>query len=803
MIKFIFPFVLCQIAAQVTALGSIVYSSMYTGSLSGPALMALIQAMANGSALLITQRISFQKAPQLIFLGTMLFSITNAAITYVTGDISVVSLFMRLLTGAMLNSLLLSQGPRIISNDINKSNQIIQGWASVSSLIGFGLAPILATSVKSMFAFDVLLNAIALGTFAINSGTINFTVFFKEDAKSSFNIDLFEKSIFYLGLASFVLWCFGGFFHVIEVPLLLQRFGLNQVQLSSIFIITLIFNIISITTLNRNLIAKKPWTTLILATLGLGISSIAYLGASKITTVWIIVSVIGITNGAFNLSQTTLLQKIESPQARLSSFIFVRLLGQVGMMIGALLAGSGVIIGINQLSMEIEHRENNKNTNEKTLNILVENLPKNLYPFKNSDASSMLVIHQIFENLFEYDNRNNLVPKLTESMNWNKDKTKLSLKIKKTIRFSNGDELITSDVATAIIEAKKHLGESGNWAFGELKNIKTLSDSEMEFEFKRPYTLFPAILASPYFGIYKLTREQGIIGTGNYQLGERTENKIFLKTNKFKKVSSEYGHIIITDKENKSLKYDISVKKIKGMALHKFNTLQTILFILNTKNNDLKSKQARCDIRNEISKIAPKVYTKWRPTDLGLQFSNDMFHASKNKEKTNKATKRKIRIYYSNSAAKFETSLNNEIIEKLKNSGIDAEFKQIPIQELVTKGQTGNFKAMMFGYVPDFVHPHALIGPLLKSNQLFNFSQYSDQNIDRLLNKATIESDRSKQYGLYREIIKATEEACATSFLGSQAGEIYITPLIEAPEIGQLGFYNIDLSKIRGKTGEE
>ena len=212
----------------------------------------------------------------------------------------------------------------------------------------------------------------------------------------------------------------------------------------------------------------------------------------------------------------------------------------------------------------------------------------------------------------------------------------------------------------------------------------------------------------------------------------------------------------------------------------------------------MKDKDARCALMDEISRIAPKVYNRWKSTDLGLPFSTDLFPAAaKPAQKWTKTSAGPLVIHFSNSAARFEEVSNSQISSTLMQSGFQVRFEQLQIQELVKRARKGAFTGLMFGFVPDFVHPHGLISPLMGSAQTYNFGRYSNPEVDRLLNKALSETDRLRQNQIYAQILKLLQSDCAVAFLGSQSGTIYISPYLNTPAIGQLGLHNLRLSTLR------
>lgn len=815
MMMLLIPIVLFQVAAQVSGLGALIYASMDSKGLSAPALIALIQATANAGALLVARYLSSKRqgfSPQFIFFGTVFFSILNTGVTVFTSDISGVALFARLLLGALTTSLLLSHGPSLISSDVKKGNQILQVWFSVAALIGFGLAPLLASSITNVFLVDLFLNLLGLGTLVVASKGTDFANFKASQSIMTPNslsreVGFIEKSTLYVALATFFLWCFGGFFHVVEVPLLIGRFGFSKFQVSAIFIFTLLLNIGAVTLMRKSWLTHRPWKILVVSTLIVALACIVYLQTHFISVVILTIALIGAANGAFNLSQSSILQEISSAQARLRSFIFVRLIAQVGLMVGALVAGSGLILSAGSDS-KISSPVAPENFKVKTVRILLPNIPTHIEPFKNINTSSMLVIHQIFDTLFEYDSRNNLNPKLVETLVWKNKNHNLILTLKKNLVFSNGDPLVANDVVNSLKEAKSNFGESGKWAFGYVQSIMALNEHQLEIRFRRPFTLMPAILASPYFRIFKRVKNGNIFGTGDYLISSRTSHQLTLLRNPLNKtIKYEAPDLIeISDKFEHGVQYTMSYEdlavlgSLQKMTPVEFKTLQTVVFLPNFLDPIFKSKEARCSLLAGLSQSIPLVYKTWKPADLGLPFSSDLFPPQAGAIATQKKVFRNpIQIHFSNSIAKFEQEANIKISERLRDLGFPITFEQIPIAELARIGKLGRFSGLMFGFGPDFVHPHALISPLLETGQTYNFGQYKNKDVDHLLGMALTEIDRTKQNKIYSAILQKIKGDCAIGFLGSQNRLLFFAPEVHPPDIGQLGLHNLRIANFRHK----
>jgi len=817
MVHLLLPVVLFQVAAQVSSLGSLIYASMSTAGLSGPALMALLQALANGGGLFLVKASGHRWQKRMVpayFFGLVLFSALSFVSALLSGQVSAVLLFIRLLFGAIVMGLLLARMPALLAGDEKRGNQIFQTWMTISALIGFGMAPILASSIQSLFGVDLALNGIALLAILRGNRISEMTdsnLESEEDA-GSYPADL--SAIASMGTVPLtvagltcLLWCFGGFFHVVEVPLLLQRFHLLNHQVSMVFIFTIAVNILSVAFLSRAWVARKSWSVIIASTCSLGLSCVLYIQAESMAVVWLVVFVIGAANGAFNLAQSTILHASTKGDVRIHAFLLSRFMGQVGLMFGALLAGSGLFYSVERIATPKKAGQEEIETSG-NLHVRLRRLPSRWEPYRTEDTSSMLVIRQIFDTLFDYDSRNNLIPRLAKSLAWADSSSTLFITLRDDARFSNGDALEAIDVVKSLEEARSELGQSGSWAFRHVSTIRAVGRDRVEFRFSRPFSLMPAILASPYFGIFKRLPDRRVLGTGEYSLKNEEPGIIRLARNPFTTNRQGPEAIAIYDHTDEAVLYNLSDEpvlpreKAQSLARVEFPSLQLILFIPNFKDPALASRAARCALIAALSEAAPNVYSQWRPAEFGLPLSTKQPLLPKDDYFNKLRVSKDVVIHYSDSVAKFEPQLNSEISSRLRVQGFEVEFKRVPITELLALGRNGRFSGLLFGFMPDFVHPYGLIAPLFQSGQTFNFGSYANPKINRLLDEALAATEKLSQTRIYSEALQTIQDDCSAAFLGTQSGVLYLDAAYLSPEIGQLGTHQLRFStlKLRGKS---
>ena len=150
-------------------------------------------------------------------------------------------------------------------------------------------------------------------------------------------------------------------------------------------------------------------------------------------------------------------------------------------------------------------------------------------------GTTMLYAQQVYKNingyLFEYNEKNELVPSIAESYQANADSSVFTIKLKKGVLFHNGEELTAADVVYTMERGKAHPFQPQN--FPLVDKAVALSDYEVEITLTSPYGSFLGILATPSFAILneKATEELGDkfarapVGCGPYKYVSWTEGE--------------------------------------------------------------------------------------------------------------------------------------------------------------------------------------------------------------------------------------------------------------------------------------
>jgi peptide/nickel transport system substrate-binding protein len=127
--------------------------------------------------------------------------------------------------------------------------------------------------------------------------------------------------------------------------------------------------------------------------------------------------------------------------------------------------------------------------------------PVNLIPSNSYTLASICVSNVMFEALVNYDMKGNMVPELATSWNFSPDGKTWTFNLRKGVKWSDGKDLTSADVAFSIKEVAEKLHPLGKQAFGPISRIETPDPHTVVFKFDKPYSPTGAFLSCWFSGI--------------------------------------------------------------------------------------------------------------------------------------------------------------------------------------------------------------------------------------------------------------------------------------------------------------
>ena len=158
----------------------------------------------------------------------------------------------------------------------------------------------------------------------------------------------------------------------------------------------------------------------------------------------------------------------------------------------------------------------------------------------------------------------------------------------------------------------------------------------------------------------------------------------------------------------------------------------------------------------------------------------------------------KVKVLVAGSEGIFLEDFNRELSINLAKKCFEVTFSGQPLAKFFKKLQTGDFEVALWGYIPDYLDPDAFLTPLLKTNQQYNFSKFSNHTVDTLLSLARELPDQLSRRLTFDKVFSILQQDNPVYFLGSQSGSFIISKKWQLDTIPGLGLHTIKIRNIMG-----
>ncbi|MGL5207902.1 ABC transporter substrate-binding protein [Cetobacterium sp.] len=424
--------------------------------------------------------------------------------------------------------------------------------------------------------------------------------------------------------------------------------------------------------------------------------------------------------------------------------------------------------------------------------------PKTLDPQNSTDNYSQVAITQIYDRLFEIDEKNGTpVPSLVESYKKINDNV-LEIVLKKGVKFTNGDNLTAEDVKFTLERAKEN--PKVTHLYKMIKDIKVLNNNTLEIITEEPFAPLLNHLSHKsssiinkkevlknsenYFnnptatGPYKVQNwalgdSITLISNENYYKGSPKIKTVIIKA-----VPEENSRVIGLETGEIDMSLDIpaisweELEKSGKAKVYSAPSTTTGYVGLNTKSPTLSNKLLRQIIAMAIDKesIVDTIYLG--KTKVANQFlappvfgyNKDALPQEYNVEKAQQlleenglvGTKLKISV-----SSPERVQVATIIQDQLKKIGIDLEIELLEWGAFLSQTGSGNTDMFIMGWGPSTYDGDYGYYPNIHTSQMGsngNRAFYSNPKIDSLLELARKENDIEKRKGYYKEIQEVLNE---------------------------------------------
>lgn len=422
-----------------------------------------------------------------------------------------------------------------------------------------------------------------------------------------------------------------------------------------------------------------------------------------------------------------------------------------------------------------------------TVTFAINNEVSSLDPYSTTATSDHTMYQNVFESLIWESESGEITPNLAESWTISEDGKVYTFKLKKGVKFHNGEELKASDV---VFTANRAMGSPYGQACGKLiEKAIAIDEYTVQLNIKRSYAPFLIALKSLYIQNEKAVNEAGEnlslnpIGTGpykfvKYDLGQRVVFERFDDCHKGPAHIKNLVYKIIPDANTSLLAFESgeidylfeipsiayeSIKSNDKFVTNKFESGLLIRLGLNLAKKPFDNLLVRKAMNHAIDKNA---IIEMALEGLGKPavkiLSERYFGYSKNvteyEYNPEKAKELLTEAGYPNG---FKTSIRTsdgnkkiaEIVqEQLNKVGIEAT---IGLSDGTAFGQDlrkSNYEIGISGCELD--RDADFWAYVYKTGDLINFSAYSSPRVDELFEKGQASVDRNERLKIYEELFQ-------------------------------------------------
>jgi oligopeptide transport system substrate-binding protein len=494
-------------------------------------------------------------------------------------------------------------------------------------------------------------------------------------------------------------------------------------------------------------------------------------------------------------------------------------------------------------------------TDETVLNMYGTD-PYSLDPATVADATSITYVIQIFSGLVRFNDNLEIVPDIAEKWDISSDGTVYTFYLKDNIQFHSGKEVTAKDFKysweracnpdTDSQAASTYLGDiigADEMLAGEkdsIRGIEVVDDRILRITIEEPKSYF----------LYKLTYATAFVvnrsnveigkgwwrnpdGTGPFKLEKWEDNSLLvLERNEYDATGNsiniinyqlwtgrpmdlyetgqiDIGHVgldyieKITDKDadfytqleifpelnvtylgfncQKPPFNDINIRQAFSMAINK-NKLTSLVY-----NDALESAFG----------ILPNGMPGFNDSLIGLDY--DVNFAQKlitESEYGSISNLPSITITTGGWGGQLPAGLEAIIYEWRINLGVEVEVRQLEPEVYLYELMQEKDELFYCGWSADYPHPQNFLEILFTSGSEYNIGEYSNLEVDTLLQLASREYDRELSFELYRmaEQILVREAACLPLWYGKSY--VLIKPYVEGYNLNPLGYSVLSEVKI-------
>jgi ABC-type transport system substrate-binding protein len=483
--------------------------------------------------------------------------------------------------------------------------------------------------------------------------------------------------------------------------------------------------------------------------------------------------------------------------------------------------------------------------------------PRDLDPPFSTDIYSITLIQQIFDGLVQFDRNLNTIPALATSWKVSRDGLTYTFSLRQDASFHNGRRVTADDFVysfSRILSPDKQAGALNffekiegaiaykNRTAKKVEGLKAVNPHTLEITLREPFAPFLSVLAMkdskvvPREEVERLGSEfsRHPVGTGPFRLASWEGNEIVLQANtdyyEGRPYLDEVVYTVYAGAQNEKILEDFEAGQLEEAAVFGANrdkmaqspryqffrkpTLSLLFYGMNCQSPPLADKRVRQAVSHAINKraiirevtgeqfvpattVLPPGMPGYTPENSADDYNRERAQAlladagyATSQEKLSLT----LLSASTSEAAQQELGL---IFADLAAVGVHLEIQyETDWPTFEAKLRSGKVQLYRYAWFADIPDPDNFLNTLCGSGSQYNFMQYSNSKVDRVLSEALIETETLKRISYYREAERIILQDVPMIPWVYLTYETVFQPYVKGLEISSLGRPYIPLKRI-------
>jgi oligopeptide transport system substrate-binding protein len=480
--------------------------------------------------------------------------------------------------------------------------------------------------------------------------------------------------------------------------------------------------------------------------------------------------------------------------------------------------------------------------------------PTTLDPAVTSEVTSSQYIMEIFSGLLKLDEKMQPAPDIAAAMpSVSADGLTYTIKLRQDVKFSDGHAVTAADFkysweraanpATNSQTASTYLGDivgvndqlAGK--SNQISGVQVIDNYTLKITLDSPKSYFLYKLAYPTtFVVEKSNVSSGDnwwhspVGSGPFKLGQWTQNQSLtlvrndsyygtkpnLSQVKYQfysgtpmdlyetgkvdvaGVSSTYKDAVM-DKTGTYFK-ELTVSPALDIFYIGFNCSQPPFDDVNVRkafslaiDKDKIISLVFKDMQQKANGILPPGMPGYNANVKGLVFdvnqARDLIKASKYGDSSRLPP---ITLTTYGYGGGINSTLEAMVFQWKQNLGVDVKIRQLEPDRYFYNTKTEIDQMFETGWRADYPHPQDFVDILFRSGSAYNYGNYSNTEVDSLINQANKSADQSQSFTLYQQAEQKIVNDAACIPMSFEESYTLIKPYVKGYIINPLGFGTLD-----------